>query len=564
MQKQDLTGMHARWVLALQPYEFTIVHRPGVKHQNADCLSRLPAESTTDITGARLEPCTEHHTPQAISFMLAHNTSQHVSFQHSFIDSLPRKTATDYLHIDAITETCVHDDPLPMPEMGPRLTCSSLAARAGGYARTPVCAFTTRSFQLPITQLQDTAAELQDMADAYNGWTNKVHDDAAVIRYVTVGEIAADTPSAEKKHIQRRARNYSVKDGALMRLMPDGKSKVMPSVADREGLIAHVHAECGYYGGKRTLSLLLPYYWWYGMRNDVMAWVKKCQVCDLANTALNASAKVLSPLPIRGMFYHWGVDLAGPFNPPSTQNHKYVMVMVEHLTKVVVAVAIPDKLATTTARVFLEHVLCRFGCCAEVITDRGTEFSAEFQGLLRSQFIDHRVTSPNHPQADGLAERAVQTIKRALRKYAATTAQPETWDACLPWIVLGYNCSAQASTKMSPYFLMFAPHPLIPSNHVRPFEVPLKLTDSDAAAAGALARAELAHKAGIMAIGNLQIAQQHDTLRYATIRDGGYLPSLQEFSPGDYVYVRSGAQDSVLQFKVKAHILRVKSVKANG
>jgi len=52
------------------------------------------------------------------------------------------------------------------------------------------------------------------MADAYNGWTNEVHDDAAVIRYVTAGEIADHTPSAEKKRIQRRACNYSVKDGA--------------------------------------------------------------------------------------------------------------------------------------------------------------------------------------------------------------------------------------------------------------------------------------------------------------------------------------------------------------
>jgi len=564
MQKQDLTGMHARWVLALQPYEFTIVHRPGIKHQNADCLSRLPAESTTDITGARLDADTVHPTSHAVSFMLAHNTSAHVAFQLAFIDSLPYRSAADSLHLQPITEPCAHDGLLPMPIQNQNTADFSLAARAGGYAHNPVCAFTTRSAQLPITQLQDTAAELQDMADAYNGWANEVHDDAAVLRYVITGDIAADTPAAERKRIQRRARNYSVKDGALMRMMPDGEGKVVPPVADRKGLIAHVHAECGHYGGKRTLSLLLPYYWWYGMRHDVMAYVRECQVCDLANTALNASAKVLSPLPIKGMFYRWGVDLAGPFNPPSTQDNKYVMLMVEHFSKVVVAVAIPDKLATTTARVFLEHVLCKFGCCAEVITDRGTEFSAEFEGLLRSQFIDHRVTSPNHPQADGLAERAVQTIKRALRKYAVTTAQPETWDACLPWIVLGYNCSAQASTKMSPYFLMFARHPLIPSNHARSFEVPLELTDSDAAAASALARAELAHKAGIMAMGNLQIAQQRDTLRYATIRDGGYLPSLREFSPGDYVYVRSGTQDSVLQFKVKAHILRVKSVKDNG
>ena len=35
-------GRLARWALSLQAYNFTISHRPGTAHQNADCLSRLP------------------------------------------------------------------------------------------------------------------------------------------------------------------------------------------------------------------------------------------------------------------------------------------------------------------------------------------------------------------------------------------------------------------------------------------------------------------------------------------------------------------------------------------
>jgi hypothetical protein len=36
-------------------YDFDIVHRPGVKHNNADTLSRFPQKTTADFTGARFD-----------------------------------------------------------------------------------------------------------------------------------------------------------------------------------------------------------------------------------------------------------------------------------------------------------------------------------------------------------------------------------------------------------------------------------------------------------------------------------------------------------------------------
>jgi hypothetical protein len=37
---------------------------------------------------------------------------------------------------------------------------------------------------------------------------------------------------------------------------------------------------------------------------------------------------------------------------------------------------------------------------------------------------------------------------------------------------------------------------------------------------------------------NLSIAQHRDTLRYATIRGGGYRPQVRQFRPRDYVYLQ--------------------------
>ena len=56
MAARDLNGQYARWQMMLQEYDFEVVHRPGVQHQNADTLSRFPDAQTLDSsTGTQLD-----------------------------------------------------------------------------------------------------------------------------------------------------------------------------------------------------------------------------------------------------------------------------------------------------------------------------------------------------------------------------------------------------------------------------------------------------------------------------------------------------------------------------
>ena len=45
---KDENGRLTHWALALQPYLFQVQHRPGVRHQNADGLSRQSWGHTED------------------------------------------------------------------------------------------------------------------------------------------------------------------------------------------------------------------------------------------------------------------------------------------------------------------------------------------------------------------------------------------------------------------------------------------------------------------------------------------------------------------------------------
>jgi hypothetical protein len=54
-------------------------------------------------------------------------------------------------------------------------------------------------------------------------------------------------------------------------------------------------------------------------------------------------------------------------------------------------------------------------------------------------------------------------------------------------------------------------------------------------------RAELFQRVMPATFENLAIAQHRDTLRYATIRGGGYRPSIRSFHMGGYVYLQQTA-----------------------
>jgi hypothetical protein len=86
-------------------------------------------------------------------------------------------------------------------------------------------------------------------------------------------------------------------------------------------------------------------------------------------------------------------------------------------------------------------VLSHFGAPAEVLTNQGTEFQVEFHVLCDKALIDHRTTSRDHPEADGLAKRVVQTVKRALRKYGLQKGHLGDWDIQSPWLAMGYRFS---------------------------------------------------------------------------------------------------------------------------
>jgi len=90
MTKQDLVNQHARWAMTLQQYDFTIEHRPGANHQNADALSRFPLASEEDVTEARLD------TVSALTLHIRKRQSDALTEQLAALHELDNKAPFAY------------------------------------------------------------------------------------------------------------------------------------------------------------------------------------------------------------------------------------------------------------------------------------------------------------------------------------------------------------------------------------------------------------------------------------------------------------------------------------
>jgi len=181
--------------------------------------------------------------------------------------------------------------------------------------------------------------------------------------------------------------------------------------------------------------------------------------------------------------------------------------MIEHFSKWVELVALSDKSSHSTNQVFLQQVLSRFGACVDCLIYQGSEFIREFQNNLDHDFIDHRQTSRDHPQADGLVERMVHTCKKELWNICFIWNK-EDWNLALPYIAMGYRMSKHTFlSHFTPHFLLFGRHPTPPSSIVVQMNQVMELDSPSTWARVIAKKVVLFRRVKPMAMENLSIAQ---------------------------------------------------------
>lgn len=147
--------------------------------------------------------------------------------------------------------------------------------------------------------------------------------------------------------------------------------------------------------------------WWPNMSSQIEDMVKKCSLCAKSRPTTREpllpssfpdrpwSRVAMDLFDLHGKTYLLVVDYHSRWPEIRLLNHQTSGAIISRLKSIFATHGIPDV----------------------VVSDNGPQFaSSEFQNFTKEFCFTHTTSSPRYPQANGEAERAVQTIKGLLRK----------------------------------------------------------------------------------------------------------------------------------------------------
>ncbi|XP_037576521.2 uncharacterized protein K02A2.6-like [Dermacentor silvarum] len=182
--------------------------------------------------------------------------------------------------------------------------------------------------------------------------------------------------------------------------------RVVVPIEARSAMLHLLHDTHQGIGAMKALARSL--FWYPRIDADIERLVKSCQVCVQAAPMPPRQEAV--PWPETGR--RWSrlhIDFAGPVEG------YMLMILVDAHTKWIEVVPMKSATACSTIEA-LRTTFSRFGIPETIVSDNGPQFTGkEFADFMRRNNVLHLRTAPYHPQSNGLAERAVRTVKQKLK-----------------------------------------------------------------------------------------------------------------------------------------------------
>ena len=167
----------------------------------------------------------------------------------------------------------------------------------------------------------------------------------------------------------------------------------------------------GHFGITNCVERAKSSVYWSGYDDAIRNMVSSCNLCQKNRNSNPASAIYPTEIP------------EYPFQKVTSDLFEFrgdhYLLVVDYYSKWPCVTRI-NSLTTSAVVKELERIFTDFGCPEVLISDNGPQYgSAEFRQFCSQRQINHKTSSPEYPQSNGLAERFVQTAKKNLLKIMA-------------------------------------------------------------------------------------------------------------------------------------------------
>jgi RNase H-like domain found in reverse transcriptase/Reverse transcriptase (RNA-dependent DNA polymerase)/Integrase zinc binding domain/Integrase core domain len=210
----------------------------------------------------------------------------------------------------------------------------------------------------------------------------------------------------------------------------------------------------GHAGVSKTLARLKYKFWWPKMLEDVKGYVRSCRECSQRSNIGREKAPLGKFEEPNSPFSVLATDIVGPM-PKTESNNRYVLSVIDHYSRFVTFVALPDQTAQSVAGALVGRVFTLFGIPKVLISDQGSSFTSELMKqvcqLLRIKKVQ---TTSYHAMANGRCERVHRTLSNMLSHYV--NKNQNDWDELLPFASMAINSQVNDSIGCSPFEMLFA------------------------------------------------------------------------------------------------------------
>lgn len=183
---------------------------------------------------------------------------------------------------------------------------------------------------------------------------------------------------------------------------------VVPEMLRKEAMkIAHT----GHPGGSAMKSILRSRVWWPAMDSDIEKHVLECKGCAL-NTASSRPVPMTRSIMPAAAWDYIALDFNGPY---AQHGGIYVLVICDYFSRYMIAV-ITESIALEAVKKILGSVFEKYGRPIGVKVDNGPPFNGlQFREFCASVNVEPIFTTPYHPQQNGLVEKSMQVINKAMK-----------------------------------------------------------------------------------------------------------------------------------------------------